>query len=107
MGGGNKGAWGSSLPVEFVPLHLLYPVSQPKMLVNSNVYQCQHVCEQNNQLAGGKYKERNYAGGKFVELVASIKYIKVCSKVRNVMNGTSDDTPLKCTTKTNEVILEM
>jgi len=34
-------------------------------------------------------------------------YIKICSKVGNVMNGTSDDTPLKFTTKTNEVDLEM
>ena len=65
------------------------------------------MCEQDKQLTGGKYRERNYAGGKFVELVASIYYIKICSKVGNVINGTPDYTPLKFTTKTNEVVLEI
>jgi len=65
------------------------------------------VCEQNKQLTGGKYRERNYAGSKFVELVASIKYTKICNKVGNVMNGTPDDSPSKFTTKTSEVVLEM
>jgi hypothetical protein len=45
MVGGNEGAWASSLPVLFVSLHPLYPVNQPKVLVNSNGYQCKHVCE--------------------------------------------------------------
>jgi hypothetical protein len=62
----------SALSVPFIPLNSFYPVNQPKVLVNSKHYQCQHTCEQNNQMTGGKYREGNCGGGKFVELVASI-----------------------------------